>query len=207
MADFNLVWPEREERDQALGRYLDAIARMERMLQMVIQELLDLDGVNARPIFATLMTKQSIDLLGAAAKTVLKENDANRVTKLCVRIGKRNMRRNHIIHGYWTCHFPSEEPGTLGIWVRVYDNVDPSLGAFAPLDDKLIGTYNFTIPALDKATGHAEEMVQALSVLLLDTPQLLAQRYTSEEKWGHLVSARLSANAAIIRHPVRYQIR
>ena len=192
-------------RDRAMGRYMDTFARMEGMIQMVIQELLDLDPISARPIFATLGTKQSIDLLGASAKTALNSKDAKRVTDLVTRISKRNLRRNHIVHGRWHIHITPSEAGQTEEWIRVYGNVDPSLDALDPLSEKLIGTYNFTVPALDKATDHAEEMVQALSVLLLDTPMLLARRHTPEEMWSHLVSAHIAANAAVNLHLGPYQ--
>ena len=51
--------------------------------------------------------------------------------------------------------------------------VDPTNMRLEPTDPKLLGVYNFTIPALDKATGHVEEMLEVMSALIEDIPSLL----------------------------------
>lgn len=126
------------------------------------------------------MTKQSIELLEAAAKLRLNEDGIKRTHRLCEKLGRRNMRRNHIVHGAWGLLTKLYEEGATNEWVRQYSNTDPSLAALMPTDPKLIGIYNFTIPELDRATDHVEEMVLELSALGQDIPQLLVQPRTPE---------------------------
>ena len=195
----------KEERDQALGRYMDAFSRLERMMLMATQVMLNIEVDTLGPIFATLGTRQMIDLLGATAKLRLTTAGAERVKNLCDRIGRRNTRRNHIVHGYWTSYVTPIHGGYDGQWVRRYDHVDPTLMSLEPVDPKVLGFYNFTIPALDKATGHVEEMVQALSVLLLDTPQLLARRQTPEERLRSWVADRLAPSGGVALRLSQYR--
>lgn len=204
MPTLNIQIPDREMRDRAMGRYMDVFARMERMIQMCIQMLLDIDEFRARPIFATLMTKQTVDLLEAAGKMMLIAADAQKITELCERIAKRNRRRNHLVHGYWTIHVTPSDNGDTAEWIRVYDSVDPAL-AGDPHDPKLLGFYTFTVPALDKASDHVEEMVQALSVLAVDIPNQLARQQTAEERFRSWVADRLAPSGGVALRLSQYR--
>jgi hypothetical protein len=172
---------------------MDAFARLERMTQLATQSLLEISDWAARPVFATLMSKQSIELLEAAAKMALNEKDAERVKKLCGKLGRRNMKRNFIIHGYWTVHITPAKDGAPQTeqWIRVYDNVDPAL-AGEPTDPKLLGTFTFTVPELDNVTDHVEETVSDLSALVMELPLLKAQQQTPDERFRSWVLGRLA---------------
>lgn len=190
---------DREVRDRALGRYMDTFSRMEGMLRLCIQTLLGLDSFRAYPLFATLMTKQTVELFTAAGKMMLRAEDAERVSKLADRIGRRNMRRNHIVHGHWTIFVEPDGPGNFRAreWIRVYPNADPALAGLQLDDPKLMGFYNFTIPALDKATDHVEEMVQALTALAVELPSLIARLQTPEERFRTWVQGRLESSGGV----------
>jgi hypothetical protein len=143
--------------------------------------------------------RQAIDVLQAAAKLELAEQGAERVRQLCLRISKRNMRRNHIVHGKWAVHVTPVDAGdgtAVAEWTRRYDHIDPSFGG-DPLDPKLLGTYTFTIPALDKATDHVEEMVQALSSLRPPPP-------TAEESLRRWAQDRLARGGGAAWHHAQY---
>jgi hypothetical protein len=183
---------------------MDAFARLEHLIRVSIMMLLGLDSVGARPIFATLMTKQSIEVLEAAAKLMLNEKDAERVKGLCAKLGRRNMKRNHIIHGYWTIYITPKPEGQTEEWIRVYDHVDAALTGLRDDDPKLMGVYRFTIPELDKVTGYVEETVTELSVLVADIPKLLAQRQTPEERFRSWIEDRRKATSVTILNLAQY---
>ena len=150
----------------ALGRYMDAFSRLEGRMKVVVEEVLKLNRVTANSIGATLMTKQLIDLLEASVKNNFPDYSA-RITKLCERLSRRNMRRNHIIHGRWILVFiiENEGSGSEAYWVRDYNHINPDIENLPYDDPKRLGIYTFTIQALDKANGHVEEMNEALSAL------------------------------------------
>lgn len=54
--------PDRAIRNQAMGEYMDAWSRMENLLRSCIREMMNVDEAYLRPVFAVLMTKQTIDL-------------------------------------------------------------------------------------------------------------------------------------------------
>lgn len=204
MADFTIPALPKEERDRAMGRYMDAFSRLEGMMRVAAEILLRIEQGPAGPIFATLGTRQLIDLLGAAAKISLKDEGIARVKNICERIGRRNMRRNHIVHGYWTTFIRAGDDGIEALWIRRYDLVDPSRMQIDPTDPQLLGTYNFTILALDKATDHVEEMVQAMSVLVVDIPALQLPPPSPEERLRSWEEGLRASRAAITRLRVQY---
>ena len=161
-----------EARDTALGRYMDAFARLEGMIKFTTQELFQINYRTANAISAAIMTKQAIDLLQTAAKIHLDHIGANRAVHICGQLIRRNMRRNNIIHGAWKMVVVVTDGSHTTEWVRTYDHVDPAISDLRPGDPKLAGTYTFTIRELDKATYHVEEMVLALSALAQDIPSL-----------------------------------
>jgi hypothetical protein len=163
-----------DERDRALGRYMDAFSRVEFMIDRMIQEMLSADWHAGRALSSVMYSHQRIKLLEALAAIRLPEEMAKRVAKQCVRLASRNMRRNHIVHGSWTQFVIVNDDSYSMEWVRNYTPADPTLAAINDfLDPKLLGTYTFTIPALDKATGHVEEMFETLSPLLKEIHELL----------------------------------
>ena len=66
----------------------------------------------------------------------------------------------------------------------------------SPIDPKLLGFYTFTIPALDKATDHVEEMVLELSKLIPDIPSLQVRPPAPDEIFQTCARERQTANAA-----------
>jgi hypothetical protein len=199
--------PEREERDKAMGRYMDAFSRLEIMMQTAILEMIQLDQVRTRAFFAALGTKNTIDVLKATAQIELTPEGAERVRKLGLRIAERNMRRNHIVHGKWNIHVTPNDAGdgtATAEWIRRYDHTDPTLGG-DPHDPKLLGMYTFTITALDKATGHAEEMVEALSALIADIPKLRPQPPPPEESFRRWVQGRLERGGGVALRLAQYR--
>ncbi len=74
--------PDRAPRDQTMGEYMDACSRMESLLRSCIREMMNVDEMIVRPVFAALMTKQTIDLLAATAKANLTAKGASEVTSL-----------------------------------------------------------------------------------------------------------------------------
>jgi hypothetical protein len=207
LPNFNIALPEREERDLALGDYMDTFSRLEVLMQAATLELLQIDEVRARPFFAALGTKQMIDVLKAAAKTELAEEGANRVRKLCLKLADRNMRRNHIVHGKWTMHLTPTGEGDNATceWIRRYDHIDPSFGG-DPHDPKVLGMYTFTIPVLGKTTDHAQEMVEALSVLIEDIPKLRPPAPPPEESFRRWIQARLAPGGGVALRLSQYRI-
>ena len=172
MANITLKLLPTEARDIALGQYMDAFGRLEMLIKFATQELLQIDWAAANAISATVMTKQSIDLLEAAAKLRLTEGGAARVHRICEKLSRRNMRRNHIVHGTWMHTVVITDDGATQEWVRTYSHTDPTMAQLPPSDPKKAGIYTFTVPELARATDHVQEMVLALSALMEDIPSL-----------------------------------
>lgn len=161
-----------EAKDAALGRYMDAFSRLEGMIQFAIGSILEMELPTLRSVFAVLMTKQSIDLFDALAQERLTSEGAARVHKICERLGRRNMIRNRIVHGGWTQIVVVSDDGYTQEWVRSYEHANPTMRDLLYTDPKTAGNYTFTIPQLDKATYHVEEVIQVVSELLGDLPLL-----------------------------------
>ncbi|MES2497220.1 MAG: hypothetical protein V4618_13995 [Pseudomonadota bacterium] len=175
MSDHSITPPPTEERDSALGRYMDAWSRLETSIQFTTQDILGIDGDVAHVLFSAIQTFQSIKVLHAAAKLKFNEAGRTRVAKICERVISRNVRRNFIVHGSWRFRvgFGLADGSTeVGEWRRVYDHVDPDL----PKSDD--GS-DLTVPELDKTTGHVLEMVEELNLLADDIPSLLVRPQTS----------------------------
>lgn len=170
-----------DERDAALGKYMDAFSRMEGMLELMVRFLLKTDHIPARAVNSVLYSKQRIDLIEALAASNLSKETAARVAKACERLSRRNMRRNHIVHGIWQQLVLVSDDSVEMMWLRVYSPSDPSLSKLGPDDPKLAGVYSFTIPELDRATGHVEEMLPILGELLKEIREQLPQPPPPEE--------------------------
>lgn len=161
-----------EVKNAALGRYMDAFSRLEGIIHYTTSEILQIGYQTLSSMFAVLMTKQSIDLLNAVAQEHLTDDGATRVRKICERLGRRNMRRNHIVHGRWTQVVTLTDEGATQQWVRSYQHVSPAMRKLPHTDPKVAGMYSFTIPEIDRATDHVEEMGVELSALCDDLPSL-----------------------------------
>lgn len=166
-----------EERDIALGRYMDAFSRLELMVSIATNEILQIDHRTGSAIAAVLMTKQAIDLLEASARLALNEVGIARVTKICEKLKNRNMRRNHIVHGIWQMAVIINDDSAEFEWVRWYQRqTHPEIVDHR--DPKLLGIYSFTIPELHRVTGHVEEISPMLSALIGDIPSLRVPQQT-----------------------------
>ena len=168
--------PPTDERDAALGRYMDAWSRLETSINYSTQEILEIDADAGFVIWAAIQTRQSIDVLDAAAKLKFNKDGRKRVALICEQLIRRNMRRNHIVHGFWRFKVKIGVMGgepEIGEWRRVYDHVDPDKEASAD------GS-SFTIAELDKTTGYVEEMIDALWSLEQDIPSLLIRPRKAE---------------------------
>lgn len=141
------------------------------------QEILGIDADAGFVIWAAIQTRQSIDVLDAAAKIKFNKVGRTRVAQICEQLIRRNMRRNQIVHGFWRLKVKigmmGEEP-EIGEWRRVYDYVDPDKETSAD------GS-SFTVAELDKTTGHVEEMIEALESLEQDISSLLMRPRTFSE--------------------------
>ena len=163
-----------DERDKALGKYMDAFSRLESILNHLVQTLLGTDWRAASVLSSVLYSQQNIKLIEALAAVRLPQALAKRVAKECARLSKRNMRRNHIVHGGWQQYVTVYDDHYDSQWIRIYKPSDPTLAAIQNLDNpKLLGMFSFTIPSLEKATGHVEEMFETLSPLLTEIRELL----------------------------------
>lgn len=172
-----------EERDKALGKYMDAFSRMEGMINYINQELLQTDWLASNALWALMYSKQRIDLMESLAWLRLPKDMAARVTKACEKCARRNMRRNHIIHGRWEQAVNVYDDRYEMEWVRRYTPTSPDLAYIKDYDDpKLLGMYSFTIPVLDRATDHVEEMVLALSALATEIRTQLSLPPPPEEE-------------------------
>lgn len=170
--EYTLEPPPIEPRDASLGRYMDAWSRLETAIHYAAQEILEIEADAAYAIWSAIQTFQAIKVLEAAAKLRLKPDGQKRVSKICEKLVRRNIRRNYIIHGTWMQSIRLNFIGsgqTHGPWRRVYSHVDPDM----PKSDD--GS-DLTILELDKPTDHVEEMVGALWSLVDDIPQLRVQR-------------------------------
>ena len=92
-------------------------------------------------------------------------------------------------------------------WIRRYDLVDPDRMQISPDDKQFLGIYNFTIPELDRATDHVEEMVQALSTLIGEIPSMLVQPPQPEGSFQTWVEGRRQPNAAGALHLSQCRVR
>ena len=161
-----------ENKDAAMGRYMDAFSNLEGMIQLAIGLIMEIDMPALSSVFAVLMTKQSIDLLEAVAQEHLTEAGAIRVRKLCERLSRRNMRRNHIVHGSWNQTVVVTDEIATQEWVRTYQHANPTLRKLHYDDPKVAGMYTFTVLGLDKATDHVREMSEAVGALIDELPTL-----------------------------------
>lgn len=162
-----------EAKDAAMGRYMDAFSQLEGMVQLAIGLIMGIDLPVLGSIFAVLGTRQSIDLLDAVGQEHLTQDGAKRVHNICERLARRNMRRNHIVHGRWTQAVIVNDAIATQEWVRSYDHANPVMRKLPYNDPKVAGMYSFTIDGLEKATGHVGEMTQVVSALIDDLPLLL----------------------------------
>lgn len=161
--------PPTEERDAALGRYMDAWSRLETAINYTTQEILGIDSDAGFVIWAAIQTRQSIEVLDAAAKLKFNAAGRARVANICEQLVRRNMRRNHIVHGFWRFRIQIGMMGgepQIGEWRRVYDHVDPD-------KEPSPNGSSFTVAELDKTTGHVEEMIEALWSLEQEIPLFL----------------------------------
>ncbi|MBS0254921.1 MAG: hypothetical protein JSS36_06855 [Proteobacteria bacterium] len=161
-----------EEKDAALGRYMDAFGRLESMIHIAIGEIVQIDLAVLGSFFAVLQTKQSIDLLDSIAFEHLSDEGADRVTKLCERLARRNMRRNRIVHGAWTQIVILNDKVATQQWVRSYRHINPRIRNLRYTDSSSSGEYTFTIDQLNNATEHVNKAIQDLSNLIMDLPSL-----------------------------------
>lgn len=166
--------PPIEERDAALGRYMDAWSRLETTIHWVTQEILNIEPDAGYVIWSTIPTFQTIKLLEAAAKIRFNDEGQKRTAKICEKLTRRNTRRNYIVHGSWLTSIRMSfagQPPAYGEWRRVYTHTNPDL----PNSDD--GS-DVTVPQMNKTTDHVEEMIQALSTLEQDIPSLLVRPRT-----------------------------
>ena len=168
----------------AMGRYMNAFAELEGMIHLAIGFILDVDLPMMRPVFAVMATRQSIDLLDAVGQTHLTDEGAKRVHHLCDRLIRRNMRRNHIVHGSWANAVIINDGCITQEWVRMYSHAKPAMSNLPYTDPRVAGIYAFTVAELDKATGHVEEMLLAISNLIGDLPSLKAPPQAPGESEG-----------------------
>jgi len=175
LSNYTPELPPTEERDAALGRYMDAWSRLEAAIRFTSQEILDVEPDAAYIIWSAIPTFQSIKVLDAAAKLRLNSEGQQRAGKICEKIARRNIRRNYIIHGEWNTsirlNLLDPNKPQYGEWRRVYTHTDPDL----PKSDD--GS-DLTVPALDKTTGHVEDVIEELYSLAEDIPSLLVQPRT-----------------------------
>lgn len=165
-----------EERDRVLGAYMDAFSNLEGSVDRLIQALLGTDWEAARALSSVLYSQQRIKLVEALAAVRVPDKIAKKIANQCVRLSKRNMRRNHIVHGSWLEYVTIDDDHYTQEWIRTYTPSDPSLAAIHDLtDSRLLGTYSFTIAALTKATIHVQEMHDALSPLFQAIIELIPQ--------------------------------
>ena len=161
-----------EAKDAAMGRYMDSFSRLEGMVHLAIGLTMQTDIVALGSIFALLGTKQSIDLLDATAQTHLSQEGSERVRRICERLGRRNMRRNHIVHGSWVQAVVVSDECVTQEWVRTYQHTSPAIRGLPHTDPKVAGIYAFTVQGLINATEHVNEMIEAVSALIQELPKL-----------------------------------
>lgn len=163
------------DRDRAMGRYMGAFSDLEMIIKLVISKILNIEIASLATVLAVLQTRQLIDVLDASAKSQLSEAGQSRVHQICEKLKRRNMRRNHIVHGHWVVMVTVRDETAEQEWVRTYQTPDPVLEARLHTDEKRAGMYSFTIPELDRATDHVEEIRKILSGLYGELPSLRSQ--------------------------------
>lgn len=188
-----------------MGRYMDTFSLLEGVMRAAVESMLGLHPNVAMICMSVVGTRNLIDLVEASAKLSLNEEGVNKVRAICEKIKRRNMRRNHIVHGYWIAYFQKDDQGHLAQWIRRYDLTDPNQQSLDALDPKLLGVYTFTVPALDKATGHVKDMVEELYQLVQDIPSLRPPQPSPEQKLRMWAEGRIRANAATTVQPVRFR--
>lgn len=166
-----VIVPHREPRDLAMGQYMDAWSRVENLVRVCIREMMGVDQMYLRPVFAALMTKQTIDLFMATAKSTLNEAGVAKVSKLNERLIDRNRRRNHIVHGAWNCHVFNPATGEA-IWLRKYEPVEHDLASLPYDDPKIAGMFCFTVAELARTRDLLEPVIEALGALSQEIPTL-----------------------------------
>ena len=130
-----------EEKDAAMGRYIDASSQLEGMVQLAIGLIMGIELPTLGSVFAILGVKQSIDLLEAVALDHLNEHGSKRVHSICQRLARRNMRRNHIVHGRWSQAVIVDDEFATQEWVRLYDHGNPEMRKMPYNDPKIAGMY------------------------------------------------------------------
>lgn len=168
----NLGTLPKDARDKALGRYMDAFSRMEGAIYGATAEIFGIDHKTLYPVFAILGTRQSIDLLDSTAQAYLSREGSQKVTKLCEKLKRRNMRRNHIVHGHWQMSVLSDGQHATQQWIRRYDHASPEISKLPHTHKSNAGTFTFTVPEIDRATDHVEEALLELSSLVHDLRSL-----------------------------------
>ncbi|WP_164155433.1 hypothetical protein [Sandarakinorhabdus rubra] len=154
-----------EAKDIAMGQYMDSFGKLEFAIKIAIQEILQVDYKVMGSIFATLMTKQSIDLLEAVASERLNDEGQRKFKDICAKLSRRNRKRNHIVHGAWVQSVIIRDDSVTQEWVRTYQHIDPKLRNIPHDDPRVLGQYCFSIPELKRATDHVEQANRMLSEL------------------------------------------
>lgn len=171
-SDETLVIPNipTQERDIALGQYMDCFSRLEGALSMLFWKLLQTDLQTSNTIFYELGMKQIVSLLVATGRAELKEADQKRLESLSERISKCTMKRNHIIHGSWNPHISvgskDGKPVVTHVeWVRSYTPTDPKKAkeALDKRNQKLNSKYHFTIPKMIEVCHHLVKLSNDIS--------------------------------------------
>ena len=171
---FQIEEPPTEERDVALGQYMDAWSRLETILLELLRELLHTDDAATVAVGATLGARQLKDLLNALAALRMRPEGTQKMARLCNRFSGLNTKRNHIIHGRWAVVVHLRTDGNTVAWVRSYTPVDPAL-AMAGGDytkPKIGDHFAFTIKQLRGAQAHVSALMGDASAFIGELPSL-----------------------------------
>jgi hypothetical protein len=143
---------------------------MEGFTRIIFRDLLGTEWEVATAIFASMGTKQMMDVLMALGAIRLNEVGAKRLKGLCERLGKQNTKRNSIVHGTWvaTVIIDDHDATQMKItttWVRTYTPVQYEKAKHAGRYDLPgIGeTSSFTIPQMQTAAKQVATLMGDLA--------------------------------------------
>jgi hypothetical protein len=163
-----------EERDLALGRFMDAWSELEANLRALLSVLSGAPAEASFSIAAAIPdTGRLRDLLLALGRLQLEDGrDQTELSEICEYLLIQNRYRNSIVHGQWLLTNNRAQTSVRGVvhpymWVRAYTLVDKTkeFNAVLGRDVKAEDQYVFTVERLEQRVQKVRDFSGRISKL------------------------------------------
>jgi len=167
----------RQQRDQALGIYMDAWSRAEGALLSIMSDMISPEPHIGRAIFAVLSAAQIRDVMTALSRTAYEGDGQKKLEKLLERVKRAATKRNRIVHGRWKLEIDmNHDTGIVfnAEWARLYEPSDPE--QLALVEDSVNGgkvrdCNCFTVAHLLRGSQEVDRLLEDLLNFRTATPK------------------------------------